>query len=173
MRATPAQHIRAKELSNQAFIEVFNREPVLGERQYLQAVGCVESTYGAGWKDEGDDSNNMGAIQGGKPPCDDNEFQTTDTHADGSVYSWCYKEYATPLDGWIDLVKTLYIAHGRDSVRRFAAQNDFAGAAAMQRSTRYYEAPLERYQASIDSCLREFSTVLGEPYAPKVGADLG
>jgi hypothetical protein len=165
MRATVAQHIRAKELSQEAFTTMFGVEPNLGERQYLQAVACRETTYGGGWKGDGVGSNNMGAIQGGSPPCAATEFETQDTHEDGSVYRWCYKRYPTPLDGWIDLVHVLYEV--RPGVRLFAANGEFMRAVAEQRRTKYFEAPLERYQKGIDSCLRELSNALGEPYNPK------
>ncbi len=171
MRATAAQHIKARDLSQEAFIAVFGLVPSLGERQYLQAVGCLESTYGGGWKGAGVGYNNIGAIQGGRPPCDPaTEFETGDTHEDGTGYRWCYKKYPTLLDGWIDLVRTLYVKGGgydRSGVRLLAANNEFMKAVEEQRRTHYFEAPLTRYQGSIDSCLKELTSVLGEPYAPK------
>jgi len=163
-RATKAQHSRARELATVAFAQVYGHAPSLGERQYLQAVACLETTYGAGWRGDGKGSNNMGAIQAGRPPCNPaTSFETRDTHADGTVYRWCYKRYATPLDGWIDLVRVLF--KKREGVRALAARADFMAAVAEQRRTKYFEAPLERYQKAVFSCLREMSEALGEPLA--------
>ncbi len=174
MRASPAQHIAAQDFSYQAFYEVFGREPTISERQYVQAIGCVETTYGAGWHGAGVGSNNMGAIQSlDKPPCNpETSFLYSDTHEDGQRYQWCYAKYPTPLDGWIGLVRRLYIGRHRDidgdMLRQLADEGDFMGAVAAQRASGYFELALSSYQKSVDSCLREMSQVLGEPYAPKV-----
>jgi peptidoglycan hydrolase-like protein with peptidoglycan-binding domain len=163
-----AAHAEARSLSNKAFVAVYGHAPSLGERQFLQAIGCVETSYGKGWRGDGIGSNNIGAIQApGGPPCNPaTSFETTDTHEDGSTYSWCYKRYATLLDGWIDLVRTLYAR--REGVRRLANDNDFSGAVAQMRATRYFEAPLDVYRRRVDSCLVELTAALGEPYSPKV-----
>jgi hypothetical protein len=175
MRATLAQHVRARDLANEAFFHVYSRLPSLGERQYLQAISCRESTYGAGWKGEGIGSNNQGAIQcSTPPPCDPAKcFETVDHHEDGSEYHWCYKKYPTALDGWIDLVKTLYISHDRDGIRVFANEFRFDLAAEEQRRTGYFEANLDAYRKGTDACLKELATALGEPYSPKVGGSPG
>jgi hypothetical protein len=175
MRASFAQHVEARDLANQAFIETLNRDPNLTERQYLQAVACLETTYGAGWRGAsvaGKGSNNMGAIQGGRPPCNpETEFETSDTHADGTVYRWCYKKYPTPLDGWKDLVKVLYV--NRPSVLGAASSGNIDAAVREQRITGYFEAPLDRYTKGVWSCITELANSLGEPIPPKVGVSLG
>lgn len=161
-----------RELAEEAFTIVFDREPTISERQLVQAVGTAESSGGRGWKGEGANSNNIGAIQAGRPPCNpETSFQTTDTHEDGSKYVWCYKKYPTRLDGWVDLVRTLYTGRfksiDRDVIRQLADEGDFMGAVAAQRASGYFEAPLSRYQTKVHNILTEMSAALEEPYNPK------
>lgn len=89
------------------------REPTLAEVQFVQAVALGESGYGAGWKDDGAGSWNMGAVQAGKPPCDPaTSFLYTDSHPqpDGSSvkYEWCYRKYPTPEAGMQAVANILY-----------------------------------------------------------------
>jgi len=175
MRLSQSQYAADRDLSRQAFAKVFSREPKLGERQFLQAVGCVETSGGRGWRwsqgAEAVNSNNIGAIQGGSLPCNPaTEFETSDTHADGTEYRWCYKKYPTKLDGWVDLARTLYTGTHNDVsrklIRQSAADGNFNNAVRLQRESGYFEAGLTTYQRAIDSCIREMSQTLGEPYLP-------
>ncbi len=81
--------------------------------QAVQGIGKLETQYGQGWKGAGKGSNNWGAIQYGKKPAPDgHSFLYTDTHpkSDGSsvAYQVYFKSYDTPLDGCIDLIRTVY-----------------------------------------------------------------
>lgn len=171
-RATVAMHERARDESRAAFVAIFGREPSLCERQYLQAVALLETTYGYGWRwsqgAEAVGSNNMGAIQAGKPPCNPaTSFETSDTREDGTVYRWCYKKYPTRAAGWADLVRTLY--QRRPTVLERASACDIDGAVSQQRETGYFELALTKYQAAMWSGLTEIAAALGEPLPPKAG----
>ncbi len=161
--ASTAMHMQARTESEAAFRAVFSREPSICERQFLQAVALLESTYGNGWKGEGIGSNNMGAIQ---TPCTNaSSFSYTDRHADGTEYETCFRTYSSRSEGWVDLVRTLYIRHDRHTVLAAAERCDFDAAVRAQRESGYFEAPVSTYQQGIRARISEIAQVLGEPYS--------
>lgn len=90
--------------------------PPIGMLQLLGSQANFESNYGKASytnKVTGEKSgviNNWGAVQAGKPPCNPaTSFEASDTHADGTPYTFCYKKYATPEDGAKDLLRQFTI----------------------------------------------------------------
>lgn len=135
-------HVEARKVFAEAFRRVLMREPTRSEVQMLQAVGYLETQYGAGWKGAGAGSFNMGAIQSSKPPCDPRtSFQYIDTHPnpDGTStpYHICFKRYATAEDGAADLARVVY--KQRPSVLAAATAGDSYGFSSEMRRTKYYE----------------------------------
>jgi len=63
-------HAEARQIITAAFRAAFGHEATRSVAQVLQGVGWLETNYAQGWKGSGKDSNNWGAIQSGKPPCD-------------------------------------------------------------------------------------------------------
>lgn len=79
--------------------------------QLVQAVGWIESQYGAGWKGLCASSNNWGAVQAGKPPCGPDACEYTDSHprSDGTSepYQACFRVYSTPAEGAEHMLRVL------------------------------------------------------------------
>ncbi len=110
-------HTQARQYTKQGFKAHFGREPTTSEAQIAQGVAWLETNYGMGWKGAGKGSNNMGAVQSGKPPCDPaKSFLYTDTNptdGGGSIpYAICFKKYPTAEAGFADVVKNVYVSAG-------------------------------------------------------------
>lgn len=135
-------HQQARSYAEQALRTVFVDEPTRGEIWALAGVAFLETAYGDGWKGTGAGSNNMGAIQCG-PSWKGDRFGYTDTHpnSDGSStpYHIDFRKYATPLEGWIDLAKVVYVNRGRSIVRDAAKLESWADVSAGLYKTAYYE----------------------------------
>lgn len=86
--------------------------PNLAELQIAGAMSHLESGYGKDpytnkLTNETKVINNWGAIQAGKPPCPPGvSFEVTDTGPNGA-YQHCYKQYATPTEGAVDLLRLM------------------------------------------------------------------
>ena len=135
-------HAEARELGRQAVAVVFNRDPVGGEVAGVAGVAFLETGYGDGWKGAGKGSNNQGAIQCGAGWTGD-RFSYTDTHpnSDGTntKYQVDFRKYATPILGWVDLVKVVYVNRKRSSVRAAAIDHDWYQMSRCLHDTGYYE----------------------------------
>lgn len=136
-------HLQAREQADRSLHQTFkNEEIVLDETRHLAGVGCLETTYGDGWKGAGRGSNNMGAIQAGSSWHGDT-FEYTDTHpnADGTStpYRIAFRKYPTPEAGWADLAKVMYVNMKRHVVRLRAKANDTYGVSQTLHDTHYYE----------------------------------
>lgn len=135
-------HQQARAYAEQALRTVFVDEPARGEIWALAGVACLETSYGDGWKGAGVGSFNMGAVQCG-PSWKGQRFSYSDTHPnkDGTStpYHVDFRKYATPLDGWIDLVKCVYVNRGRDIVREAAKLESWADVSAGLYKTGYFE----------------------------------
>ena len=146
-------------------------EPTLAEIQAIQAVGRFEGSYGlatrpAAWVG----SHNWGAVQCGHgAPCGDHCFETQDSHADGTVYRWCYKRYPSAVDGAADVVRLL--TDKRPTVwaaMRAGSADDIAG---QMRETGYHETPAPKYAERISANARELAEALGEPWVVRRAVD--
>lgn len=121
-------------------MDVIHAQPSENERRILEAVSLHETTFGAGWHDDGAGSYNMGAVQAG-PSWSGETFGGTDTHptSTGGVvrYATKFRRYPTALEGWRDLVRELYVH--RPSVRHAAQSGSVLDVATAMRRTGYYE----------------------------------
>jgi len=139
-RTTLAAHQQASMLAREAFEAVIHQAPTSNELRMLLAVALHETTFGAGWKDEGIGSNNMGALHANKSWTGDTwgGFDTSPTSTGGAIsYAQAFRKYPTALDGWEDLVRVLYIQMG--AVRRAAATGDPRQMAKAMRAAGFYE----------------------------------
>jgi peptidoglycan hydrolase-like protein with peptidoglycan-binding domain len=170
-------HEIARAQAKEALIRIFD-DGDLHEVRHLTGVGCLETSYGAGWKGAGKGSNNMGAIQAGagwKGPV----FEYVDTHPnnDGTstTYRVAFRKYATPLEGWIDLGKVAYINRKRFTVRQAAHQNDTLGVSRELHRTGYYEGfgstveeRIQHHYLALSRSLRAADGQVVEPVRPAV-----
>lgn len=139
-------HIEARVIITEAFeLQLPDVIPVRSVLQALQAVCSAETNYGQGWKLGGVGSNNMGAVQSGRPPCSlATGFEYTDTHPnpDGTStpYSICFKKYASPTLGAADVARIMYGKPGahKPALAR-AIAGDMYGVSAAMRAQGYYE----------------------------------
>lgn len=158
-----------------AFPQVLGRVPSRVEAQFAQAVGRLETVYGTTWHGDGAGSFNMGAVQSTLPPCDANSFLYTDKHADGTVYSVCFKKYPNAAAGWQDLIVQLY--KKRPSVLAAAQAGDIHGVAVTMYETHYYGGigatkaqRIAGYELAITNNLKGITKALHEPM-PTTGAN--
>jgi len=156
-------HYVARQDADDAFVEVIHSSPTENERRMLEAVALHETTFGAGWHDEGSGSFNMGAIQAG-PNWTGATFGGTDTHptsAGGAVaYSTKFRSYPNALEGWKDLVRELYV--NRPSVRHAARMGSVLDVATAMRKTGYYEGQGATESARIRSYAQALADMLWE-----------
>lgn len=165
-----ATHLQARQWATEGFVETFGRQPSLLEAQFLQAIALLESTYGAGWKNDGVGSNNMGAVQAGLPPCDADEFLYQDTHpqADGTSkpYEVCFRRYATPQAGMADVARILYKQMGvrptsiRDVSTRMYEKHYYEGFGATKAQR------IANHEKALTDGLKKITAALGEPMPP-------
>jgi peptidoglycan hydrolase-like protein with peptidoglycan-binding domain len=135
------------------------------ERQYVLAVGRHEGFYGKAQKPPvWIGSNNWGAVQGVGSA---GSFSTTDYHADGAAYAGKFKKYATPEEGYKDLVRILL----KPNVRAALAKNgSIKDASTAQRANRYYEAPQVKYQEAL---VRNYNQIAANIGLPRVLSETG
>lgn len=173
---TPAElHRAARPWYEAGFRERFQREPTLTEVQGVQGIGWLETRQGTGWKGAGVGSNNLGAIQSGKPPCAPATsflYQDSSPNPDGSStgYFICFRKYATVQLGASDLVRVGY--KNRPSVLAAATLGDFYGMSAALRATSYYEgfgatiaARIANHYKALSSAIAAAAAAIGEPYS--------
>lgn len=107
-------HADARTAATLGFKMKLGREPTRLEVQPLQGVGLLETQYSAGWRGAGVGSNNIGAVQAGRPPCDpEKAFLYTDSNPnpDGTstTYSICFKKYPDIVHGFADVAQIMYL----------------------------------------------------------------
>lgn len=110
-------HQTARADATVAFAEVIGAPPTLNELRFLLAEGLFDSTFGAGWHDDGVGSFNMGAIHA-DPSWKGETFSYVDSHANGTFYEQKFRKYPDAQAGWRDLVKEYYVR--RPSLRTAA-----------------------------------------------------
>jgi hypothetical protein len=96
-------HSNARPIIEAATAATLGRKARAATRQYVQAIGWLESNYGQGWKGAMVGSNNWGAVQcaAGASPC----IAYQDSFPDGTTYKVSFRSYATPLEGATDLAR--------------------------------------------------------------------
>jgi len=135
-------HAQAARYGEAALRERLPNDVTRPVRQALCGVGKLETGYGDLWRNAGVGSNNIGADQSGRPPCNPaTSFLYRDTHPnpDGTSTSYeiCFGKYATPEKGWARLVHVMY--EDRPSVLREARNGNLYGVSYELRQTKYYE----------------------------------
>jgi len=146
----------------------------VAQAQAIQAVSRGESAYGRGWKTaEGQNSNNWGAVQAGKPPCNPaSSFEYTDSfpNKDGTStkYQACFKKYATPEEGAAHVVRLLMIS--RPTTRDAALSGSLHGVSKTMYDTGYYqgfgatpEKRIANHVSALQKNLDAITKALGEP----------
>jgi len=135
-------HKDAHDLSYHALKGHFEAEPSIGEVDHLQGVSCLETSHGEGWKGAGSGSHNQGACQCGKN-WTGARFTYFDTHPkpDGTSvqYRVDFRKYPNDYEGFLDLVKVMYVAAGREKVRQAAKQGNTYLVSKTLHDTGYYE----------------------------------
>lgn len=150
--------------------------PVRSVCQALQGVCWLETQYGQGWKGQGRGSNNWGAVQSGKPPCNlVTGFQYTDTHPnpDGTStpYSICFAKYATPVDGCARVALVMFGSPGKPKpALERAIAGDLYGVSAAMRAQGYYEGfgrtqaeRIANHHKALLKAVTAISRAIGEP----------
>lgn len=139
-RTNAAAYAQARTLAAEAFEDIVHVPPTTDELRMLEAVALHESTFGAGWRGDAAGSNNMGAITAG-PGWTGDTFEHKDsrpTTEGTNVWYWTkFRAYPTPLEGWQDLVRVLYIQ--RPKVRAAAATGDPRAVAGAMYDSGYYQ----------------------------------
>jgi hypothetical protein len=160
--AAGLSHVQAQAMIASAFMSQLGRASQGHEALFAQAVSLCETGYGASWKDEGVGSNNMGAVQAGKPPCDPAiAFPYGDTHEDGQAYAACFRKYATPQEGFNGLIRVLYKQRPKVfEVSRSGSIRDFS---TELRASGYFELGLEKHIKALTKCLNTVSSATGQP----------
>lgn len=155
-------------------------EAALPVYQALHGICIIESGFGRHWRGDGRGSNNMGAVQGGRPPCNPaSSFQYTDTHPndDGSStpYTICFKKYETALDGVADVARIMYRQTEVAGVKRrmaleAAIAGDLYGVSAALRMQGYYEGfgrtqrdRIANHHKALERAVRGLCQQLSEP----------
>lgn len=135
-------HADARGYAARALTRLMGHEPAPGAIKALAGIGCLETSYGDGWKGAGRGSNNMGAIQCGTGWAG-KRFSYVDTHpnADGTStpYRIDFRAYDSPEDGWYDLARVAFVNRGREIVLAAAERGDWHGVSAALHRTGYYE----------------------------------
>ena len=156
-------------------------EPTQAQLYGAMAVACRESGYGFGWTGALAGSNNWGAVQAGLPPCVDGySVQGKDSHPDGTLYDVCFRVYATPAEGALGTLKTLYINHGRATVFEAAKRGNMQAFGQAMFNSGYYEgtgATVEErvtgYTDVLWKCYQEAIRETGDPPCFNRDTDFG
>ncbi len=135
-------YIADRELVDQAWRAVMGQNGTVFQTRMVHAVAELETGFGRGWSGAGKGSNNMGAIQSGRVPCDPAlSFQYTDTtpQADGTSrpYSICFRKYPSALEGLKDLVQVM--VKNRPAVEAALKRKSELAVSAAMWITGYYE----------------------------------
>lgn len=168
-----ATHTEARAWAQAGTEAALGREPTYNEVLFVQAIALLESGYGAGWKGDGVGSWNMGAVQGGKPPCDPSKaFLYTDSHpnADGTStkYEWCYRKYPTPEAGMQDVARILYVQMKVDPTSIEAVSTQMYDAHYYEGFGATREARIANHVKALTNGVTRITTALKEPMPPLV-----
>lgn len=170
------KHAEARKYVTLAFADVIGREGSLSELQCLQAIGWLETNYGAAWHGPGVGSNNMGAIQTGAG-WHGAIFAYTDTHPnkDGTStpYQIGFRKYGTATAGFDDLCRVVYTALDRATrvLPAAGACDLLAFSTELHRAPCYYEGfgatdadRIEHHHAAVVNAIKLQCAELGEAF---------
>jgi hypothetical protein len=142
-------HVEARALAIEGFRLAITTDPTRLEALFEQGIGLLETSYSFGWHGAGIGSNNVGADQAGRPPCNPaSSFLYTDTHPnpDGSssTYSICFKKYPDIGHGFAGLARIMYEQMSvkpdlEHNVRKAANAGDIHGVSLALYNNGYYE----------------------------------
>lgn len=171
-----ASHKDARTWAQAGTKAALGEEPTYNEVLFTQAVALLESGYGAGWKNDGVGSWNMGAVQAGAPPCDPaKSFMYTDSHpnADGSstIYQWCYKKYPTPEAGMQDVARILYVQMSIDPTSIEAVSTQMYDKHYYEGFGATREVRIANHVKALTGAVKRITTALDEPMPPLTDAD--
>lgn len=166
-----ASHSEARQWAQNGTAEALGREPTYNEVLFVQAIALLESNYGAGWKPPGVGSNNMGAVQGGKPPCNpETSFLYTDSrpNPDGTStkYQWCYKKYPSPEAGMQDVARILYVNMKIDPISIEAVSSQMYDKHYYEGFGATREERIATHVKALTSAVKRITTELEEPMPP-------
>jgi len=178
--ASPETHAFGRKVLATVWPQVTGKQASLAELQIAGGHAHLESGYGkSSYKNKvtGASSgviNNWGAVQSGKPPCGPGGFEASDTRADGTPYTWCYKIYSTPEEGAAHMVTHLTVK--RPTSWEFMKRGDIDGWAAAARAKDpitgiggYFEQSAEGRAKGVELRIAEIAAALNEPIAAKRG----
>lgn len=144
-------HTEAFELVTNAVERVLGTHQPRSVTVFCQAVGCLESSYGSGWKDAGRGSHNWGAIQHKCPPCQPSvtaepgkhgcfTYRDSTPQSDGTSksYAVCFRTWVSDEEGVEALVRTVYSAR-RKAVLEAAKTGNVWGFSAAMYDTGYFQ----------------------------------
>jgi hypothetical protein len=150
---TQPSHAEARYLIVQAYRTLIRGEPTELVAELAQAVGWLETHYGAAWKAPGDGSCNWGAVQDKYPICRTSRrpgqpwapehtcFAYVDTkpqsNGTSTPYAVCFRRETDHVAGALELVRQVY--GKRATVLGAALRGDAKGFSAALHATRYYE----------------------------------
>jgi len=145
------------------------------ESLFVRMVSFFETNYGTGWQEDGGGkgSNNWGAITMAPKGVNSNEcpggFRHEDSLFDSATgkvkrYTTCFRSYATPADGAMDVVRVAL----KPNVR--AAFPSLRGAVAAMHANKYFlgimptaTENVDAYAAALTRALRAIVKETGEP----------
>jgi hypothetical protein len=151
LKGLPGSHEWARAIVNSAWREVFGRDATTAEAQGVQSVASLETNYG-----KGQGANNWGSIHA----TDGNCTSGTDTDAKGRVYKTCFRNYASPHAGAVDLVRTMV----RSNVKGPLASGSASRVAKAMHKNHYFELAPSAYAERLEARAQAIAEALGEPW---------
>jgi len=175
------RHTTGKNAILEAWLQTGLPMPTQSQLYAAMAVACHESGYGTGWTGAMAGSNNWGAVQAGPPPCVDGySILWKDSHPDGTEYERCFRAFATPAEGALNTLKTLFINHNRSTVFEAARRGNMRAFAEAMHDSSYYEGRgvtvqerVAGYAKGLWFCYREAIKETGEPECFNLDTDFG
>jgi hypothetical protein len=151
LKGLPGSHEWARAIVNAAWRQVFGRDPSETEAQGVQAVASLETNYG-----RGQGRNNWGSVHASGGDC----TSGTDTDAGGKRYTTCFKNYASPQAGAVDLIRTMVKPNVAGPLRSGSASR----VARAMHANRYFELDPSAYAERIEARAKIIAGALGEAW---------
>lgn len=167
-------HKEARALISEGYRRCFTVDPTRPQAQLVQAVGWLETQYGAGWSSKipgAAGSNNWGAVTAGAG-WNGNTFEHKDSRPDSKGnniwYTTKFRAYPTPQDGATDLIKLVYVQ--RPAVLAAATLGDSLAFSTAMYKSKYFlgfgatEAErIAHHHGAVVSALKLMCRAIGEP----------